>query len=132
MEARERDGRHCIDDVYAAPDAEPVGAVDGAGTKWKDCSVYAGVTLTSGAPATEVRAAFLMQDKLLWVSLTMRNLFDAHAAVVRAVPGMERAHIQSAKKARGELQEYVTADPQRRQEVKGHMANALPPQADLF
>ena len=26
----------------------------------------------------------------------------------------------------------MTADPQRRQEVKGHMANALPPQADHF
>ena len=60
------------------------------------------------------------------------NLSDAQAAAVRAVPGMERAHIQLAKKATGELQEYVAAQPQRWQEVKGHMANALPPQADLF
>ena len=45
---------------------------------------------------------------------------------------MERAHIQSAKDARGELQAYVTANPQRWHEVKGHVANALPPQADLF
>ena len=62
----------------------------------------------------------------------MRNLSDAQAAAVRAVPGMERAHIQLAKNTRGELQDYLAADPQRWQEVKGHMANALPPQANLF
>ena len=73
-----------------------------------------------------------MQDKLLWVSFTMRNLSEAQTAAIRAVPGMERAHIQSAKDARGELQAYVTADPDGFKEVKGHMANTLPPQADLF
>ena len=72
-----------------------------------------------------------MQDKLLWASLTMRNLSDVQTTAVRAVPGMERAHIQSAKDAKGELQAYVTADPQRWQEVKAHIANALPPQVDL-
>ena len=121
-----------IDDVYTAPDAEPVGVVDGAGTKWMDCSLYADVTLTPGAPAIEVPAAFLMQDKPLWASLTMRKLSEVQTAVIRGVPGMERAHIQSAKDAKGELKVYVTADPQRWKEVKGHMANALPPQADVF
>ena len=82
-----------IDDVYTTPDAEPAGVVDGAVTKWMDCSVCADVTLTSGAPATEFLAAFFMQDKLLWVSLTMRNLSDTQTAAIRAVPGMERAHI---------------------------------------
>ena len=82
--------------------------------------------------ATEVRASFLMQDNLLWVSLMMRNLSDSQTAAIHAVPGMERAHIQSTKDASGELQAYVTGDPERWQEVKGHMANALPPQADLF
>ena len=105
-----------IDDVYTTAGAKPAGVVDGAGTKWMDSSVDAYVT----------------QDKLLWVSLTTRNLSEAQTAVTHAVPGMERAHIQSAKDARGELQAYVTADPQRWQEVRGHMANALAPQADLF
>ena len=54
-----------INDVYAAPDAEPVGTMDGAGTKYKDCSVYADATLTLGASTIEVLAAFFMQDKLL-------------------------------------------------------------------
>ena len=121
-----------IDDVYTTADADPAGFVDGAGTKWMDRSVYADVTLTSRAPATEVPGAFLIQDKLLCVSLTMRNLSDAKTAAIRAVPGMERAHIQSAKDTRSELQTYGTADPPRWQEVKGHMANTLPPQADLF
>ena len=121
-----------IDDVYAVPDAEQDAATDGAGTKWKDCFVYINVTLSSGAPVTDVPAAFLMQDKLLWVSFTMRSLSDAEVAALRTMPGMERAHVQSAKGARGEIQEYVVADPQRWQEVKGHMVNALPPQADLF
>ena len=89
-------------------------------------SVYADVTLTSGAPSTEVSAVFLMQDKFLWVLLMMRNLCEAQTAAIRAVPGMERAHIPSPKDARGELQAYVTANPQRWQEVKGDMANALP------
>ena len=101
MEARERDERH--PHRYGVQDAEPAGAVDGAGTKWKDCSVCADVTVTSGAPAREVPVAFLMQDKLPWVSLMMRNLSDAQAAAVRTVLGMDRAHIQSAKDARGEL-----------------------------
>ena len=91
-----------IDDAYTALDAEPAGVVDWAGTRWLDCSMYDDVTLTLGAPAPKVPAAFLMQDKLLWVLLTMRNLSDAQTATVRAVPGMERAHIQSAKEARGE------------------------------
>ena len=68
-----------------------------------DSSVYADVTLPSGATTTEVLAAFLMQDKLPWVSLTMRNLSDAQTAAIHPVPGMERAHIQSAKDVRGEL-----------------------------
>ena len=121
----------CIDDVYTTADADPAGVVDGACTKWMDSSVYTDVTPTSRAPATEVPAAFLMQDNLLWVSLTMKNLSEAQTAAIRAVPGMERAHIHSAKDARSELQTYVTADPQRWQDVKGHMANALPTQADL-
>ena len=121
-----------INDVYTTANADPAGVVDGAGTKWMDSSVYAGGTLTSRAPATEVPAVFLMQDKLLWVLLTMRNLSEAQTAALRAVPGMETAHIQSAKDARSELQTYATADPERGQEVKGHMANALPPQAGLF
>ena len=62
----------------------------------------------------------------------MRNLSDAQTAAMRAVPGMERSHIQSAKDARGELHAYVTTDPSRWQEVKGHVANALPPEVDLF
>ena len=111
-----------MDDVYAAPDAKPAAAVDGAGMKWKDCSVCANVTLTSRAPATEVPAAFLMRAKLPWVSLMMKNLSDAQAAALRTVPGMGRTRIQSAKNARGELQEYVVANPQRCQEVKGHIA----------
>ena len=82
-----------IDDVYTTPDAEPAGVVDGAGTKWLGCPVSADVTLTSGAPATEVPAPFLTQDKLLWVSLTIRNLSDEQTAAMRAVPSMERAHI---------------------------------------
>ena len=100
-----------IDDVYTTAEAEPAGVVDGAGTKWMDNSVYADVTLTSGALAIEVLAAFLMQDKLLWVSLTMRNLSEAQTAAIHAVRGMERAHIQSAKDARGELEAYMMADP---------------------
>ena len=47
-----------IDDVYATPDPEAAGVVDGPSTKWMDGSVYADVTLTSGAPTTEVLAAF--------------------------------------------------------------------------
>ena len=82
-----------IDDAYTAPDAKPAGVVDWAGTRWLECSKYDDVTLTLGAPATKVPAAFLMQDKLLWVSLTMRNLSEAQTAAVRAVPGMETAHI---------------------------------------
>ena len=82
-----------IDDVYTTANADPAGVVDGAGTKWMDSSVYVDVTLTSAAPTTEVPTAFLVQDKLLWVSLTMRNLSDAQTAAIRAVPGMERAHI---------------------------------------
>ena len=102
-----------IDDVYTTADTDLAGVVDGTGTKWMDSSVYADLTLTSGAPATEVPATFLMQDKLLWVSLTMRNLSNAQTAAIRAVAGMETAHIQfqSAKDARGELQAYVTANP---------------------
>ena len=38
-----------IDDVYTAPNAEPAGVLDRSGTKWMECSVYASVTLTSGA-----------------------------------------------------------------------------------
>ena len=87
-----------IDDVYLTPDAEPAGVVDGAGTKWMDCSVYANVTLASAAPTTEVPVAFLVQDKLLWVSLTMRNLSEAQTAAIRAVPSMGRAHIESANR----------------------------------
>ena len=121
-----------INDVYTTAEADPAGVVDGAGTKWVDSSVYAEVTLASGAPATEVLVVFFMQDKLFWMSLTTRNLSDAQTAAVRAVPGMEWAHIQSAKDASAQLQEYVAADPQWWQEVKGRMANALPPQADLF
>ena len=121
-----------IDDMYTALDAEPAGVVDGAGTRWMDYSVYADVTLTSGAPTTQVPTALHMHDKLLLVSLTMRNLSDAETAAVRAVRGMGRAHNQAARDARGELQAYVTADPHRWQEVKGHMANAVPPQADLL
>ena len=102
-----------MDDVYTVPNAEPAGVVDRAGTKWMDCSVYADVTLISGAPATEVPAAFLMQDKLLWVSLMIRNLFDAQTAAICAMPGMPRAHIRLAKDASGELQAYVMADPHR-------------------
>ena len=44
-----------IDDVYTAPDAEPAGVVDGADTRWMDCSVYADVTLTSGAQRQKSR-----------------------------------------------------------------------------
>ena len=66
-----------IDDVYTTATADPAGVVDGAGTKWIHSSAYDDVTLMSGAPASEVRAAFLMQDKLLWESLTMTNLSDA-------------------------------------------------------
>ena len=120
-----------LDDVYPTVDADPAGVVDGVGTKWIDSSVYSNLTLTSGAPATQVLAAFLMQDKLLRVSLTMRNLSDAQMAAIHTVPGMERPHIQSIKDARSELQTYVTAH-RRWQEVKGHMAHTLPPQADLF
>ena len=120
------------DDVYTKADGELVALVDGAGTKWMDSSVYADVTLTSGAPATKVLAAFLMQDKLLWVSRMMRYLSEVQTAAIRAVPGMGRAHIQSAKDTTGELQAYVTADPHRWQEVQGHMVNALHPQTDLF
>ena len=94
--------------------------------------MYADVTLTLGAPETKVPAAFLVQDKLLWVFLTMRNLSEAQTAAIREVPSMGRAHIQLAKDARGELQEYVTADPRRWPEVKGHLANTLPPQADFL
>ena len=85
-----------------------------------------------GGPTIEVPAAFLMQDKLLWVSLIIRNLSDAQTAAVRIVAGMGRAHIPSAKDARSELWAYETANPQRWQEVKGHKVNALTPQADLF
>ena len=74
-----------IDEVYTTADAEPAGVVDGEGTKWMDSSVYADVTLTLGAPATQVPAAFLMQDKLLSVSLMMRNLSEAQTAAIRAV-----------------------------------------------
>ena len=81
------------DKVCTSLDAEPVGAVDGAGTRWMDCSVYADVTPASGAPTTEVPAAFLMQDNLLWVSLTMRNLSDVQTGAMPADTGMERAHI---------------------------------------
>ena len=45
---------------------------------------------------------------------------------------LERAHIESAENARGDLQKYLAADPPRGQEVKGHMANVLRPQADVF
>ena len=92
-----------IDNVYTTADADPAGVVHGACTKWMDSSVYADVTLTSGAPATEVPAAFLMQDKLPWVSLMMRNLSDTQTEAIHTVRGMERANIQSAKDARGEL-----------------------------
>ena len=121
-----------IDDVYAVPDADETNTIDGAGTKWKDCGVYADVTLSSGAAATNVPAAFLMQDKVLWVALTMKTLSDAQTTAVRMVPGMERAHTGAAKQARTEVLEHVNADPQRWAEVRGHMANALPNQADLF
>ena len=101
----------CIDDVYAAPNAKTTAALDGAETKWKGCSVYADVTMTFGTPASEVPAVFLMQDKLLWMSLTMRNLSNAQVAAGRTILGMERAHIRSAKSARAELQDYMVANP---------------------
>ena len=113
-------------------DADTAGVMEGAGTKSICSSVYADVTLTSGAPATECLAAFLMQDNLLWVSRTMRKLSEAHTAAIRVAPRMERAHIQTAKVAKSELQMYPTSNPQRWQEVKHQMANTLPPQAGLF
>ena len=58
-----------IDDVYTTVDTDSARVVDGAGIKWMDSSVYADKRLSSGAPMTEVRAALLMQDKLLWVLL---------------------------------------------------------------
>ena len=121
-----------IDDVYAVPDADDANTTDGAGTRWRESGVYADVTLSSGAAATDVPASFLVQDKVLWVALTMKTLSDAQKTTIRMIPGMERAHIGTAKQARTEVLEYVNTDPQRWAEVRGHMANALPNQADLF
>ena len=90
------------------------------------------MTLSSGSSATDVLVAFIMQDKLLWVSFTMWDLSDAQAAAIHTVLGMERAHVQWAKAARMELPEYLTAHPQQWKGANGHMANALPPQADIF
>ena len=82
-----------VDSVCTTADADTAVVVDGVGSNRMDSSVYADMMLTSGPPATEVLAAFLKQDKLLWVPLTIRNLSDAQTAAIRAVPGMERAHI---------------------------------------
>ena len=90
--------------------------------------MYADVTLSSGATATDVPASFLMHDKILWVALIMKTLSDVQTTAIRMVPGMEQAHTGAATQARAEIQEYVTADPQRWAEVRGHMAN----HADLF
>ena len=87
-----------IDDVYVVPDASPENTVDGARTRWKEDGVYADVTLSSGAPTTDVPVPFLMRDKILLVSLTMKTL-SAQVPVARIIPGMERAHVGSAKEA---------------------------------
>ena len=66
-----------IDDVYAVPDADDANTTDGASTRWRESGMYADVTLSSGAAATDVPESFLMQDKVLWVALSMKTLSDA-------------------------------------------------------
>ena len=64
-----------------------------------DCGVYADVTLSSGAAATDVPVAFLMQNKILWVSFTMGAPSDAQTDAIRTVPRMGKAYVGAARQS---------------------------------
>ena len=55
-------------------------------------------------------ASFLLQDKILWVTLTMKDLLEAKTLSLRKMPGMERVHAGSVRAARAEVLVYVGAD----------------------
>ena len=63
--------------------------------------VYANVTLSSVASTADVLVLFLMQDKILWVSLTMKTLSDTQTTAVRMIPGWREATLVRRSRPEG-------------------------------